>query len=143
MFTRTGDQSQMRCNIHCRLHLSLHAVLMHPCLDIVCPCVTFLLTPLLMAAQHLVCLSVQRNTSSFQTHECVQSVNVAVVVVYGFVDFRAKPHRHDKPIVIRGRHAEEESLALKEALSTANSRLAKLDSLEADVESRAKEIQVN
>lgn len=44
--------------------------------------------------------------------------------------------------VLAGRHAEEESLALKEALSSANSRLAKLDCLEADVASRAKEIQV-
>eukprot|EP00752_Nemacystus_decipiens_P001540 g1508.t1 len=39
------------------------------------------------------------------------------------------------------RHAEEEALALKEAISNANSRLAKVESLEADVASRAKEIQ--
>ncbi len=42
----------------------------------------------------------------------------------------------------RGRHAEEESLALKSALSSANARLAKLESLEADAVTRAKEIQV-
>lgn len=41
-----------------------------------------------------------------------------------------------------GRHAEEESLALKNALSSANSRLSKLESLEAEAVSRAMEIQV-
>lgn len=56
---------------------------------------------------------------------------------------RKNPPINGKPIAFRGRHAEEESLALKEALSSANSRLAKLDSLEADVESRAREIQVD
>lgn len=52
-------------------------------------------------------------------------------------------HNTNKPIYKRrGRNAEEESLALKNALSIANSRLSKLESLEADAASRAMEIQV-
>lgn len=42
----------------------------------------------------------------------------------------------------RRRHAEEESLALKNALAIANSRLSKLESLEAEAASRSMEIQV-